>query len=70
MKRKRQLIEHNMTRDVNTTNALLKAKVTLMMGAKPKKNTFSRAKLELILIIGLRKGKQAQLKTRIESLKG
>ena len=62
MKRKRQLIEHNMARDVNMTSVLLKAKVTLMMGAKPKEDTFSRAKLELILIIGPEKGKTSTTK--------
>ena len=62
MKRKRQLIEHNMARDVNMTGVLLKAKVTLMMGAKPKEGTFSRVKLELILIIGTEKGKTSTTK--------
>ena len=56
-RRKRQLIEHNMTKDVNTTSVLLKANVTLMMEAKPKEDTFNIVKLELILIIGLKKRK-------------
>ena len=33
-----------------------------MMGAKPKENTFSRAKLELILIIGSEKWKTSTTK--------
>lgn len=62
MKKKRQLIEHHVTRDVNTTGVLLKTKITLMMGAKPKEDTFSKAILELILIIGLEKGKTSTTK--------
>ena len=62
MKKKRQLIEHHVTRDVNTTSVLLKTKITLMMGAKPKEGTFSRVKLELILIIGSEKGKTSTTK--------
>ena len=62
MKRKRQLIEHNMAKDVNTTSVLLKAEVTLMMKVNPKEDTFNIVKLELTLIIGLKKRKTSTTK--------